>query len=130
MKAGQFGAGESDPVITPPDPVAKTHYAALPSISYNLDLQRVLAVFETDSGFYYSSSIDGVTWEKAQVLMPFSIVQQSRKPGDTWYSYPTLISAGERTDQYTRLNGYLLCSKGVEGRAPHSMVAFPFEIKS
>lgn len=129
VKAGRFGEGESDAVIVPPDPVSKTHYAALPSISYNQDLDRLVAVFETDSGFYYTSGTDGVHWEPAKVLLPFSIAQQSRKPGDTWYSYPTLISPEKKTDQVTSGNGYLLCSKAVEG-SPHSMVAFPFEIKS
>ncbi|MBI2442625.1 MAG: hypothetical protein HYV40_01810 [Candidatus Levybacteria bacterium] len=133
--------GESTPVVLPPDPMGETGYAALPSVSFNEALNKYLMVFETNIGFYYTDSSDGITWSEGKVLMPFTKCDdqgscqpfrtQQRQSGDTWYSYPTLVTPHLRTDQTTWNTGMLLCSKGVEGDGiGHHMVGFAFEIKA
>jgi len=122
--------GSSNAVVETPTPQRETRYAALPSVSIDKATGSFLMVFESDNAFYLTSSQNGITWAKQpiQILKFPESTQVARQEGRLWYSYPTLFSPQEKTDQTTSQTGYLIASKSERGEA-HHMVGFPFEIK-
>lgn len=123
------GAGRAVPVISPPQPLETTGFAALPSISFNKYLGQCMAVFETNVGFYYTISTDGIHWQPAQLLFPFPQPHSQREQGDVWYSYPTLLSPGEPSHLTTSQTGYLYYSKGLWDDEPHQMMRRSYTIQ-
>jgi hypothetical protein len=117
------------PVLTPPQSIEQSAYIALPSISFNTHLNKFLAVCETNVGFVMSTSGNGLHWSEPRLIAKFKQQHAKRKQGDTWYSYPTLISPDETTDQITNQKGLLLASRGKWQETPHQLVVMPFELK-
>jgi len=121
--------GDSTLVIRRPEPVAQGVYAANPSVSYNTYLQRYLAVFDANNGFWATTSTDGITWD-APVQLPLDFPQPNSQiqSGDIWYGYPSLVSASELSHLYTSQSGYLYYARGVYGGASHQLMRRPFTI--
>jgi len=116
------------PVITIPDENAG--YASLPSVSYNKYLNQLLAVFETNIGFYSATSTDGINWDNKKLLLDFVQPQSERQEGDVWISYPTLLSDNsEKNDGTTKNSGNLYYGKGVWPNTAHQLTAQSFELK-
>lgn len=122
--------GLSTPVQGQVPPAASTLFAAFPDVSYNTHLQSYLLLFETNNGWYYSTSVDLVTWTTgSQVFttMPgASFPNPNLQTGDTWYGYPTLISPELNDDRTTSCAGYIYYAKGVVNVTPHTMYRLPF----
>jgi hypothetical protein len=114
--------GLSDPVIRRPSPENDTIFSGLPSVSYNLHLQRYLAVFTTATTFYYAASEDGLNWEQARRLdLP---TPHAGMPADApSYYYPSLLSLDQPTDGSTTGSAYLYFARGMGpfGVIPHFM---------
>jgi hypothetical protein len=118
------------PVITIPEE-SNAGYISLPSVSYNKYLNQYLAVFETNIGFYSSTSLDGIIWNNKQLFLTFNKPQSERQEGDIWISYPTLLSDNsEKNDGLTKNTGNLYYGKGVWPNTAHQLMAQPFELKS
>jgi len=119
--------GPGTPVIKSPDGAA-----ALVGVSWNTKLNKFLAIlergFEGDSsGFYITTSTDGINWGEQQMIAKFPKPLAPRSNGEDWYSYPSLIS--DTDNQFiTSGEGVLLCSRGVEGQRPHTGILIPFKI--
>lgn len=118
-----------EPVILPPTNREGTLYAALPSISYNTYLNKYLAVFETNIGFYLALSKDAVEWNSFQLFFEFPQPHSHREPGDIWFSYPTLLSPKANSDRETGKTGWLYYSRGIWERQSHYMVRRPFQLE-
>lgn len=112
--------GDCDPVIMAPQ---ENIYAALASISYNSNLGKLLAVFETAKGFWSCTSSDGINWGSYQQLMEF--------PGDenkNWYSYPSLLSLDQSSDTRTSDKGILVYAKKTPTQTSHRLAYRQFVI--
>jgi hypothetical protein len=118
--------GRGDPVIGPPSPAEVTRYVAMPSVSFNLFLQRYVAVVSTATTFYYTASEDGIHWEPGRDLG----LGGSASPGypaGNWIGYPSLLSLDQPSDGTTTGSGYLYYAHGTEG-ACHFMERRAFQI--
>jgi hypothetical protein len=113
--------GQSDPVIRRPSPQDETIYSGLPSVSFNLHLQRYLAVFTTATTFYYTASQDGLNWEVARSLGLGPTPRLGLPDGAIWYYYPSLLSVDQTTDGTTNDKAYLYYARGLgpAGGVPH-----------
>lgn len=118
---------ESFPVISPDKAKGRLDYCALPDISYNQYLNCWLALFEATDGFYTCTSTDLLHWENYQPVFPFPKRRSEEQPGDTWYSYPTLLSLDTSSDRITNQNGILVYSKGARG-GRHNMYFSTFHL--
>ncbi|MFC1790480.1 hypothetical protein ACFLZP_03290 [Patescibacteria group bacterium] len=118
---------ESVAVLPPPTQEANTSYTALASTSHNDHLGKFLICFETNIGFYLATSADAISWDTPQLVARFPQPHAQRKPGDTWYSYPTLLSPKARSDRETSQTGYLYYSCGIWGQH-HLMARKEFSI--
>lgn len=121
--------GKSTPVIVPFAWDKKIYYTANPSVSFNQHLNKHLAVFETNIGFFSAVSDDGINWVSFEMIFEFpkdTIIP--KETGDIWYSYPTLLSEGTPTDMITGKTGYLYYGRGVFGD-DHQLVRRPFVIE-
>jgi hypothetical protein len=117
------------PVITIPEG-SDAGYVSLPSVSFNKYLNQYLAVFETNTGFYSATSMDGINWNNEQLFLSFVQPQSNRQEGDSWISYPTLLSDNsEKTDGVTENKGNLYYGKGVWPNIAHQLTTAPFELK-
>lgn len=115
------------PVIRPPAGIPDSSYAALPSVSFNLHLQRYICVFETNVGFCLTTSSDGIMWDEAKNIFTFPQSQANRQDGDVWYGYPTLLSdSTQPQDGMTDETGTLVYSKGRWGQDAHQLVTRSF----
>lgn len=111
--------GKSTPVITP---VEAGDYASMPGVSWNSNLQRFLAIFESGDGFYLTTSVDCIDWTKAVPLLKTKTSNsKGLQKGDIWNGYPTLWSPHRPNDQETDDNMLLVYSEGVWEESPHSM---------
>jgi hypothetical protein len=115
--------GLSDPVIRRPSPQSETIYSGLPSVSYNLHLQRYLAVFTTGTTLHYAASQDGLNWEPARSLGLGPTPYPGIPAGTTWYYYPSLLTLDQPSDGTTTDVAYLYYAHGVgpAGVVPHFM---------
>lgn len=120
--------GYSDPVILPPRDGAEGEFAGIPSVSYNTYLGQYLCIFEANSGFYATTSVDGIFWSTPQLVMEFPISQSDKQPGDTWYSYPSLITHKEQDHTHTGQRAFLYYSEGKWQEILHYMVRREIEI--
>ena len=117
------------PAITIPEG-SNAGYVSLPSVSYNKYLNQYLAVFETNIGFYSSTSFDGINWNNKQLFLSFVKPQSERQEGDVWISYPTLLSDdSEKTDGTTKSTGNLYYGKGIWPNTAHQLTVASFELK-
>jgi hypothetical protein len=98
-------------------------YAGIPSVSFNTYLNRYLAIIVGNTGFYYTTSIDGIQWQE---LIHFWDVQPLTdpllQPGEGWWYYPTLLSLDQDTSQTTGKTGYLYYAYGIKNQTPHYMM--------
>lgn len=125
-----FSSVESNLVSVITVPFTDSGYAALPSVSYNKDLGKYIAVFEVNTGFAVISSADGLSWTKPKIFFTFPQAQSAKKTGDTWYSYPNLLSdKAQNSDQITRNAGNFYFSKGVWPNTAHQLTVTTFNIK-
>lgn len=109
---------------------ANTGYAALPSVSYNKYLGEYLAIYETNIGFFQATSSDGITWENNKLFLSYEKPLSQRQTGDTWISYPTLLSdQTEKTDGSTKNTGNLYYGKGTWPNSAHQLTVKSFEFK-
>lgn len=115
------------PVIVPAE---NSDYVSLPSVSYNKYIGSYLIVYETNNGFYSSVSTDGLIWTNSKKIFSFPQPQSNRKIGDTWYSYPTLISdSQEASDQTTQKEGNFYFAKGVWPNTAHELAKTTFNLQ-
>jgi len=92
-------------------------------------LGKYLALFETGIGFYAMTSEDAIHWQNPKMVMEFPKRHSERESGDTWYSYPTLLSPDRSSDRETGQIGYLYYSKGDWNTSPHLMHRRPFTLE-
>ncbi len=109
---------QATPLISPHLIGEEAHYCALPNVSFNTFLEKYLMIFETDTGFYLTTSEDGETWAPAEVAMAFPQPKSEVQTGEDWYSYPTFLSE-TNSQMETTDRGWLVFSKGQLNRAPH-----------
>jgi len=113
--------GSSDLVIRPANAGEVPGSAEMPSVSYNLILQRYLAVVTTDASFNYTASEDGIHWEPARSL--------GFGEGCYPFCYPSLLSLDQPSDGTTTDRGYLYYAhRGVQGTLCHFMERRAFQI--
>ncbi len=90
------------------------YYALGASVSFNVSLNKFVAVYTTDMGFFTRTSavsskgLNGVNWEAHETIMDFPDPYATVKPHSTWYSYPTLLSVDRATSMETSLSGNLI----------------------
>jgi hypothetical protein len=120
--------GRSTPVIQRAPPEDATVYAAHPSVSWNVALGRLLAVFESRDGFYAATSADGVTWDPPQRFMAFPTADDEPAVGSPWYAYASLLSPTEPSHLTTGERGYLYYAKKRYGLESHRLMRRPFRI--
>ena len=111
-KNGNFSqpglAGDSDPVIHRTN--IDAGYAGNPSVSFNINLNRYLAIITSRDGFYYTSSINGIEWDTPKIFWAFS---NPVNAGDPWYSYASLLSVDQNSQSTTNQTGYLYYAHGL-----------------
>jgi hypothetical protein len=98
-------------------------------VSYNSYLQKYVLLFDTNVGWYYSTSIDLVNWTLGPQVFSFPSPADYKQTGDTWYSYATLVSPELPNEQATSCAGYLYYAKGVWNVTPHTMYRRPFSFQ-
>lgn len=87
-------------------------YTAQPSISFNTALNKYLCVFETDKGFYATTSEDLVNWDSnPQKILDFAKIGVNNG-SSSYMGHPTLLSDGLFTnnDKTTGTSGVLYFS--------------------
>ena len=117
--------GISTSVIEPPE---EEVYSALASVSWNNRLQKPIASFETGTGFWLTSSSDGINWKDYQKIADFPESHDKRKVGSNWFSYPTLLSLDTGNQFVTSDKGILVYGKGSFNETPHQMKMREFNI--
>ncbi|HYM64899.1 MAG TPA: hypothetical protein VES68_00215 [Candidatus Sulfotelmatobacter sp.] len=116
------------PVVT--QPTGNSGYVSLPSVSFNKYIGSYLMIYETNLGFMSEVSTDAVTWTNAKKIFTFPQAQSDRQSGNTWYSYPTLLSDNsELTDGVTQNTGNLYFSKGIWPNVAHQPAKQSFQIQ-
>lgn len=120
--------GSSTPIVVPPSPANETVYAALPSVSWNVALERYLMTFMTFHGVYVTTSPDGIHWDRARRVwsdLPIHV----QVPGKGWFAYPSLVSPDQPSQETTGQHGYLYFARGFYGQTPpHVMSRLRFDI--
>ena len=117
--------GPSTPVILPSE---RAGYAALPGVSWNSYLNKFLAVIESKDGFYITTSTDGIDWAKSKKLLGLKTANNDPKTGETWNSYPTLLSSDKSSDRETGKDMILIYSEGLWNSGPHRMMKRPISM--
>jgi hypothetical protein len=103
-----------------PAPTAKSGitFQADGDISYNAALHAYLLIFRSDDGFFYSTSVDMLTWAKPKLMMAtVPQIAALNTPGAEYYYYATFVSPDTLSDQATSATGYLYYAKGVQNSA-------------
>ena len=102
---------------------------AIPTVSWNTTYHMWLAVYVTITGFWYSSSADGLHWNPAEQLFggvvlfaPESLVDHQQ-----YIYYPSLVDPLADEDGRTSETGILLYAQG-GWTAAHHMVARTVDI--
>ena len=126
---GEFSStgskGLSTPVIIPqPDEV----YVAIPSVSFNNHIGKFIATFEGSSGFWLSTSVDGISWQGHQKIVEFPQAHDKVVSGSSRFSYPTLLSLNTNNQFVTGNTGELIYSRGVYDKSPNQMKVREFNI--
>ena len=126
---GQGLNGSSTAVIHRAELGDQTVYASLPHVSYNTKLHRYLALWTSRSGFYTASSTDGLNWAETKQIWAFpeGSADECGHGNTIWYSYASLLSPSEASQQVSSDNGYLYYARG-ECNQPHQMVRRSFHI--
>ena len=105
--------------------------AGIPSVSWNPTFKMWLAVFVSFTGFWYTSSVDGIHWSDARLLMrhvtlvaPGSLIDHEQ-----YIYYPSLIDTHATQDGRTNTNALLIYAFG-GWTAAHHMVANTVKISA
>lgn len=118
--------GMADDILPVPDTPADQfeRAVAIPTVSWNTTYGMWLAVYVSITGFWYSSSVDGLVWNEPRQLFggvvlfaPASLVDHQQ-----YIYYPSLISVDANEDGRTTDTGLLLYAQGGWTSA-HHMVA-------
>jgi hypothetical protein len=125
--------GELKPVIPMPE---GTGYAALPSLSYNEELQKYLCVFLTNLGFYETTSDDLINWGNAKMIFSFADNNsapdgETLKSGQEYIYYPTYLSEDRKDDHTTGKSGELYYSSrliGPDGDGEHNLKSVDLQL--
>jgi hypothetical protein len=109
--AGLGGTGSS--VIKNSD-TEYGRFAAMASVSFNTYLNRYIAVFMGHLGFYYSTSLDGITWESSHLLWSIQglTTYGSLSENAYWYYYPSLLSPNSASHETTGTTAWLYYARG------------------
>jgi hypothetical protein len=121
--------GRSTPVAGRPAPAERTMSSAFPDVSYNTYLKSFLMAFQTNDGFYYATSPDLVNWTMRGRFFAFPAGEDHMSKGQTFYSYPTLISPEQPNDQLTARTGYLFYARGAYQVSAHGMYRRAFSLE-
>jgi hypothetical protein len=121
--------GPSTAVIHRAEPGRDSVYAGLPHVSFNTTLERYLVLMTSRTGFYTSTSPDGLHWEAAKLLWAFpnGTSDECRGASTIWYRYASLLSPEQGSQQTSSDHGYLYYARGVCG-ATHQMVRRSFRL--
>ena len=103
-------------------------YAALPGVSFNTALEKYVMTYETNAGFYLTTSDDGLAWNRSYQIAAFPQPQNPRVQNNTWFSYPTLLS--NESDREIGSEAYLYFSRGIVGIEDHTMARVPVRISN
>ena len=118
--------GNGTPIVSPTR--SGDVYAALPGVSFNTTLGKYVMTYETNTGFYLATSDKGLTWNPSHQIAKFPQTRNDQKSGDTWFSYPTLLS--EESDQQIGSDAFLYFSRGIIGGGPHTMARVSVQISN
>jgi hypothetical protein len=124
---GQFSqpglGGLGTPVIDQPPPDGPTTvYAGLPSVSFNVALNRYVVVFQSRLGVHMATSEDGVLWDTPRLIWQEADIYLGITQNVSWIAYPSLISPDQPTQETTSQSGYLYFARGFPGlNPPHVM---------
>lgn len=94
---------------------------AIPSVSWNPTYRMWLAVYVTVTGFWYSSSVDGVHWLAPEQLIDGVVLwaPESLVDHQQYIYYPSLIDTAADEDGRTATNGLLIYAQGGWTSAHH-----------
>lgn len=88
-------------------------------------------IFETNDGYYYSTSPDLLTWTLQDKIFSFPGQFDHPQPNDVWYAYQTLISPEQENERTTSRSGYLYYAKRENYSAEcQSLYRRPFSFNS
>lgn len=117
--------GRADDVLPVPGTPIDQEWSsvAIPSVSWNTDYQMWLAVFVSVTGFWYSSSSDGLHWSVPRSLLDDVVLFSPRSLVDhqQYIYYPSLIDVSANEDGRTSREGLLIYAQG-GWTAAHHMV--------
>ena len=123
--------GRADDVLPVPDTPRDQEWraVAIPTVSWNTEYRMWLAVFVTVSGFWYSSSSDGLHWSPARSLIDGVVLfaPESLVDHQQYIYYPSLIDVNADEDGRTSRTGLLIYAQG-GWTAAHHMVGRDVEI--
>jgi hypothetical protein len=91
-------------------------YTALPSVSFNTELNQYICTGEADNGFWLSKSRNLIDWSKPEIIYDFE--KRGGKPhsilkvGEKWDSYPTALDESKENSQITGKTGIFYHSSG------------------
>jgi hypothetical protein len=132
--AGSFTSpllgGQGDVAIPRGNPGTTTIYAGAGSVSWNAFLGAFLSVNMSMDGFYYTTSVDGITWTVPRLLINEHSWNDTNISADTPVAeYPSFLSLDQNSDQTTSRTGYLYYARSPKSNnPPHYMVRRPFAI--
>jgi hypothetical protein len=107
--------GECNAAVPPPTAKSGISFQSNPDISFNTALNAYLLVFQSDDGFFYSTSPDMVTWTVPKLFMETPPnVASLRTAGADYYYYPLLVTPAAPSDQITGASGFVYYAKGTE----------------
>ena len=122
--------GVASPVLKVPEPAERHVFVGLPSVSWNSQLGRWLAVAVSARGFVTSTSSDGTDWTPPELfLLSATMVSSGLSDGQSFVYYPTLLTTNATHDDATSGSLWLYYARGIKNRAPHVMVRRPVAIK-
>lgn len=123
--------GRADDVLPVPDTPRDQEYrsVAIPTVSWNTEYRMWLAVFVSITGFWYSSSSDGLHWNRARPLIEGVVLYapESTVEHQQYIYYPSLIDVNADEDGRTSRQGLLIYAQG-GWTAAHHMVGRDVEI--
>lgn len=130
---GDLTPGKLKPVISA---TSDFGYAALPSLSFNTNLNQYLAVFETNKGFYATTSADLINWDpKPKEILDLAKNGLGNSNGVSsslgYITYPTFLSDGSYpSDQTTGNSGTLYFAFEPNTSTPNNLAGVDFNFKN
>ena len=88
--------------------------AGIPTVSWNTEYKMWLAVFTSMTGFWYTSSIDGIHWVEPRLLLRHAVLvsEESMVEHKPFIYYPSLVDPSAGQDGRTSASGILLYAHG------------------